>query len=745
MTSPRALYSGPGPVVVAFASDDNYALPLGVALHSILSHLTSGPDYRFYVVDGGISDKNRRRIARIAERFEDLQTTLTWLTPDPGLVNELHTPEHISIATYFRLQIANLLPRAYSRALFLDPDILVTKNLLELWSLACSSDAAVMAVQDILVPMVSSPGGVVDFRKHDVRPDAKYLNAGILSLNLDAWRSQDLGTQVLRHLREFRGMLTLHDQEGINALLADSWDPLDPRWNVQTAMYDRLLCQSAWGANLLELDENLTSDGAIYHFTGKWKPWHLECTHPMKPLWHRHLAETGWYDPIEAQASCADLRSRAQSATERSQTGAHKKAADAHPTIGGSTAAKVTIQAADDGTDRAARVVSHALAMSGDSTATVWLVDNFGGPGEGSTPAVPEGVTVTRSCNAFPASSWLRLKDTLVDWQSVAPSELLIVLPDDAPPEALVLERIGALMERNSDLGLVLCNLVRDEVGSADAGVGVGVFGEEIHRGDSYFRRVMDGALDGIDDFVLALRRSAVEELKRRQPNLDELARHGKDWAVMTLSLELAEERAIATMSWRPEAGDPDASSRVTADDQLPGVAEIGALGVRIDAGTRILNRTPPRDPGEIGRDLGRLNDERSALVAAFVPVTAPSMEDARREFGNLFVRHLPPGATFILLGSDVWTPVTYRDRRAIPLIEKNGQNWGDPEDDAMAAEALNTRIADGATHLVLTRHAFWWREHYRDFMDHVASAYPCIHRCERLLIFELRRQTGPT
>ena len=103
--------------------------------------------------------------------------------------------------------------------------------------------------------------------------------------------------------------------------------------------------------------------------------------------------------------------------------------------------------------------------------------------------------------------------------------------------------------------------------------------------------------------------------------------------------------------------------------------------------------------------------------------------------------RHVPVGATFILVDEDQWGRSGAADvidgRRSLPFLERHGMYWGRPADDATAESELERMIREGASFLVFAWPAFWWLEHYAAFAGHVRR-YRCRLANERLRVFEL-------
>lgn len=76
--------------------------------------------------------------------------------------------------------------------------------------------------------------------------------------------------------------------------------------------------------------------------------------------------------------------------------------------------------------------------------------------------------------------------------------------------------------------------------------------------------------------------------------------------------------------------------------------------------------------------------------------------------------------------------------RQVIPFLERDGEYWGEPEDDEQAIAELARLRSEGARFLVLAWPAFWWIDHYTGFMAHVRRWHSCRLENHRLVVFEL-------
>jgi SAM-dependent methyltransferase len=127
----------------------------------------------------------------------------------------------------------------------------------------------------------------------------------------------------------------------------------------------------------------------------------------------------------------------------------------------------------------------------------------------------------------------------------------------------------------------------------------------------------------------------------------------------------------------------------------------------------------------------------RSIITAAPAanPDWAQQLQLATSELQNL----IAPGATFILVDDGQWGRVrSLESYRVIPFLERDGQYWGPPPDDATAWQELKRLQHAGATHIAFAWPAFWWLQHYAEFNKQLRTEFPCVLENERLTVFGL-------
>ncbi len=101
--------------------------------------------------------------------------------------------------------------------------------------------------------------------------------------------------------------------------------------------------------------------------------------------------------------------------------------------------------------------------------------------------------------------------------------------------------------------------------------------------------------------------------------------------------------------------------------------------------------------------------------------------------------QRVPAGETVVLVDEDQWSRrEAFADYRTLPFLERDGQYWGPPPDDATAIRELERLRRAGANYLVFARPAFWWLDHYADLHRHIRAKYARVLQNERLVLFDL-------
>jgi lipopolysaccharide biosynthesis glycosyltransferase len=277
------------PIVLVCAADNNYAMPLAVTVRSALENLEPNQKIALFIIDGGISQANKLKIIKTLNSEE---IDISWVQPDNTLFEELLVSRHLTVSSYYRLFIPELLPEKFDKAIYLDSDMVVTGDLEELWNIDVG-DNYVLAVQDDHQLYISNSDALKTYEKLGIPLDYKYFNSGLLVMNLEKWRSDNMSKKIIECMKIEH---LSNDQDGLNAVLAGKWQELHPKWNQMPRIYD----YSSWKDSPFPepVYNELLHQPQIIHFSTLPKPWYAglqsECTHPKKDLFFHYLDLTSW-------------------------------------------------------------------------------------------------------------------------------------------------------------------------------------------------------------------------------------------------------------------------------------------------------------------------------------------------------------------------------------------------------------------------------------------------------------------
>ncbi|MEG4204413.1 glycosyltransferase family 8 protein [Microcoleus sp. Pol7_A1] len=277
------------PIVLVSTADDNYAMALAVTVKSALVNLKNKRKVLLYVLDGNITPAKKHKILK---SLDSELIEIFWVQPDEALfVNMKIDEKYNTLAVYYRLFIPELIPQHFDKAIYLDSDIVVLGDLEQLWN-SDIGDNYVLAVQDIWQRYIRKAKGLRNYQEIGLSPDYKYFNAGVLVINLEKWRADNIGTKAIEFLEQNRDYVRWHDQDGLNGVLAGKWGELDPRWNQMQAIYE----YSSWTESPYTEDvfNQVLHNPHIVHFATFPKPWQQNCKHPKQDLFFDYLALTAW-------------------------------------------------------------------------------------------------------------------------------------------------------------------------------------------------------------------------------------------------------------------------------------------------------------------------------------------------------------------------------------------------------------------------------------------------------------------
>lgn len=257
---------------IVFSTDDRYAPYCGISMISLLEN-NKGENINIYIVGNNLTDSAKESLRKTVQKYNanieilDMDSDFIKKCPPLPPGNE----KFISHATYIRLFFPTILPDI-KKVLYLDCDIIIEQNIKQLWDTDITDYSA---------------AGIIDIMAEEKRFDG-YVNGGILLINLDYWRKNNIQDNFIEYL-ENGGTVQYYDQDVINYVLTGTILHLPMKYNVQACFY------SSTDAHLPHQSEinEATKDIAILHFTGD-KPWWKDIPHSKKEIYRQYVNKSEW-------------------------------------------------------------------------------------------------------------------------------------------------------------------------------------------------------------------------------------------------------------------------------------------------------------------------------------------------------------------------------------------------------------------------------------------------------------------
>ena len=196
---------------IVFASDNNYAQHTAVAMASVLVNTKVPQKIQFYLIDDKIQPENKEKITKTVQ---NLGGNIEFIKIKNSRLEDCYVSGELSRASYFRLDIANILDESIEKIIYLDCDLLVYDDIEKMWQLdmggkpvAATCDLGIMASARVRKQKNKFIG--LPF-------DAPYFNAGVLMMDLKKWRDGNYAEAIIALATQNK--YPNHDQDALNKI-----------------------------------------------------------------------------------------------------------------------------------------------------------------------------------------------------------------------------------------------------------------------------------------------------------------------------------------------------------------------------------------------------------------------------------------------------------------------------------------------------------------------------------------------
>lgn len=284
-----------GTIPIVFACNDKYAPYMSVAIASMISNANPKRDYTIYIFYNSMDIVTRRTI--LGQETKNIHIEFVWIGNHiDEIICNAHVSGHISIETYFRILIPQLLSQ-YSKCIYLDSDIVVNADISNLFDKELG-DLYIGAAHELW----GSQGDMEYALRLHSHPVSFYFNAGVLLININAFKKYNLFGKFIAELEKGVKYPTW-DQDILNIITREHSLSLDLSWNMPWLPFVK--------GSFAHLDVKVFCDYAksfshpyIIHYNSELKPWNCNDNYFAIFFWH-YARLSPYYQFIKEHSSYA--------------------------------------------------------------------------------------------------------------------------------------------------------------------------------------------------------------------------------------------------------------------------------------------------------------------------------------------------------------------------------------------------------------------------------------------------------
>ena len=270
------------PILIYTAADGNYTLQAQVLFGSIINTHTC--EVHLIIFGNSWKPRDLKRITLMQTDMASVEVR----SVDSAQFSNVNLTRGFPLATAYNVLAPEYLLQNEARAIYMDADMVVMEDLTSVWEYQL--DTAVGAVLDAHIVWMSSPSMWRPWREEEVDPMTPYLNTGLMLIDLERWRKENLTGRTLEYLEKYT--LPCVDQDALNFALNGAFDQLHPRYN---SMPYHLLQMFRY-VDAVDPDQRIgeaITNPAVVHFHRSFfgKPWTYFSTHPGTKMWRTLASE----------------------------------------------------------------------------------------------------------------------------------------------------------------------------------------------------------------------------------------------------------------------------------------------------------------------------------------------------------------------------------------------------------------------------------------------------------------------
>jgi len=277
-------------IPVVTAADENYAPYLSVMISTLLDKTARKTPVRFIIIDDDLSISSKGKLIQTAHQHSDV-AVIQFVKVDEEIYEDFLVSDHITTTAYFRISMPKILAKKnYRRILYIDSDTLILDDIQKLYQ---------QDLEGKTIGAIIDPGQTEALERLGVESEDYYFNSGVMLIDVAQWNKEHITEKTIDYLKNNGDKIIYHDQDALNAVLYEHWQPIHPRWNMQSSLiFDK---HPAPTKQYEERYKEGRKNPAIVHFTGHDKPWNTLEGHPYQELYMDLLNKSIFMETVKVK------------------------------------------------------------------------------------------------------------------------------------------------------------------------------------------------------------------------------------------------------------------------------------------------------------------------------------------------------------------------------------------------------------------------------------------------------------
>ncbi len=240
-------------IPIFLSADNNYAPFVATTIASICDNTTSFCN--FYILDGGITDKNKGKICNLKKHFNNFSIEFLKINLEEYF-KKLPETQYISKAMYSRFLIPELKPEI-DKAIYLDVDVIALGDIAQMYNEDLKGYALGATWEKY------AEGKINQERKEQLNlsHEHKYFCSGSMVIDCKIWRKNKIFEKLVNTYKSLKIELICPDQDILNKFFDNNYKIIDTKY-----CYINQVCAI----------KPYSSNTVIRHFNGPTKPWMFE-------------------------------------------------------------------------------------------------------------------------------------------------------------------------------------------------------------------------------------------------------------------------------------------------------------------------------------------------------------------------------------------------------------------------------------------------------------------------------------